>query len=872
METGWSCTALCKRWAAVALVFAAGLLTEEASAATWPPGFGESTVFTGLDGPVAVAFASDGRVFVAERSGLVKVFDSLSDTSASVFADLRPAVYDFYDRGLLGLALHPSFPTTPYVYVTYTLDKNPADPASPIPTWNDACPATPGATTDGCVASARVSRLTASGNTMVPGSEAVLVGLRGDGSGEAWCQQFPSHTVGGLAFGPDGSLYASSGDGANFTTVDYGQYGGTRPNTSNPLVPRNPCGDPPGGVGGAMTPPSALGGALRSQSLRRPGGPAVLTGAILRIDPVTGAALPDNPLFAHPDENARRIVGYGLRNPFRLAVRPGTSEVWIGDVGMDNWEEVNRIANPTAPPRNFGWPCYEGNGRQSGYDGTNLASCESLYAEGSAVAPHYTYAHAGSSSIAGVTFYDVGNYPASYQGALFFTDYSRRIIEVMTRDGSGVPNPAQVETFGSGLSGGAVDLVRGPEGDIFYVDHDGGRIQRITYGKPHAVATANPTSGLLPLSVQFNGAGSTGNGLTYAWDLDGDGQFDDSTAVSPSFVYSTPGNYPTRLRVRDANNLVDTAAPIAISAGNTAPTATLLTPAPGLTWRVGDVISFSGSANDPQEGALPPSALSWRLILQHCPSNCHEHLLQNFVGVASGSFPAPDHEYPAYLELRLTATDGTGLTGGASVDLHPETAILRFETSTPGLQLSVNSASAATPFSRNVIVASSNSLAAPAAQVLGGSRYNFSVWSDGGAAAHQVQAPPGGATFRATYTGSLRFHTLSPCRVVDTRQGTGALAPGSDRIVTVAGSCGVPAAAKAVSANVTVTEPTQAGFLVVRPVLAPVPETSTLNFERGQTRANFTTLGLSPSGQIAVRSGQTAGTVHFILDVNGYYE
>ena len=210
-----------------------------AGAATFPPGFQETTILTGLSRPTAVTFAADGRVFVAEKSGLVKVFDSFADTTPTTFADLRPEVYDYWDRGLLGLELHPGFPATPYVYVLYTLDKNPANPASSIPTWGDTCPAVPGATTDGCVASARLSRLSASGNVMVPGSEQVLLGLLDDGGGQAWCQQFPSHSIGSLAFGSDGALYVSSGDGASFNTEDYGQLGGTLPNTTTPLVPRN---------------------------------------------------------------------------------------------------------------------------------------------------------------------------------------------------------------------------------------------------------------------------------------------------------------------------------------------------------------------------------------------------------------------------------------------------------------------------------------------------------------------------------------------------------------------------------------------------------------------------------------------------------
>ena len=67
-------------------------------------------------------FASDGRVFVAEKNGKVKVFDSLADTTPDTFVDLGPWVHDFWDRGLLGLELHPAFPAQPYVYVLYTYD------------------------------------------------------------------------------------------------------------------------------------------------------------------------------------------------------------------------------------------------------------------------------------------------------------------------------------------------------------------------------------------------------------------------------------------------------------------------------------------------------------------------------------------------------------------------------------------------------------------------------------------------------------------------------------------------------------------------------------------------------------------------------
>ena len=79
--------------------------------------------------------------------------------------------------------------------------------------------------------------------------------------------------------------------------------------------------------------------------------------------------------------NAKRIIAHGLRNPFRFTTRPGTNELWIGDVGWNEWEEINRAHRPGGcAVENFGWPCYEGNGRQSGYDAANLNICENLYA------------------------------------------------------------------------------------------------------------------------------------------------------------------------------------------------------------------------------------------------------------------------------------------------------------------------------------------------------------------------------------------------------------------------------------------------------------------------------------------------------------
>jgi glucose/arabinose dehydrogenase/PKD repeat protein len=741
--------------ALLGLLFPASATPVAAAGPTVPGGFQDRLVWSGLSNPTAVVFAPDGsRVFVAEKNGRIKAYDGLTDSTATTVDDLSADVYNYWDRGLLGLAIDPKFTTgRPYLYALYTYNHILGN-GNDVPAWgstglNDTCPNPPGGNTDGCVVSGRLDRITLDTSTLAVTDTKHLI--------TDWCQQFPSHSIGSLAFGPEGALYVSGGDGASFNEADYGQLGGSLANSPTGV---NPCGDP-----------TDEGGALRSQDLRTSGDPTTLDGAILRIDPDTGAAWPSNANAGSGDANKARIIAEGLRNPFRMTVRSDGS-VWVGDVGYNTWEEINKIPDPNASPRNFGWPCYEGNAQQPEYAAHDLPICTGL---GSQNGPAYTYNHGSEvvpgdgcqspagSAIAGLAFHGTaGAYPSHYNG-LFFTDWARACIWFVPLGGNGDPDFSRIEIFDNlhpsdTTKGGAVYLGITPAGDLIYTNLNAGEVHVVTYGNdPVAVFTANPTSGLGPLTVKFNASGSAdpnGQTLSYSWDLDGNGTYGDSTSKTPSKTYTASGSVSVGLQVKDPDGNTDTVHHT-ITIGSTPPVPHIDTPSSSLTWAVGDEISFSGHATDAQDGDLPDSAFHWTLKIEHCPSSCHEHTVTSWDGVSSGSFDAPNHGYPSWLRLILTVTDSSGLSTTTSRDIHPKTGTVDTVSDPVGISVSPSSAIG--------IVGSTVDVSAVASAVLGEETWTFDHWSDGGARVHSASISEGATHLTASYAFQSSADAPSSC-------------------------------------------------------------------------------------------------------------
>jgi glucose/arabinose dehydrogenase len=680
-------------------------------------GFVRETVASDeLELPTAIAFAPNNTIFIAEKRGVVRVWQN-GAVLPPPFIDLQDEVNQNGDRGLLGLALHPNFPATPFVYLLYVYDP-------------------PGVTPDGDGARvARLLRVTAdAANPLVAATETdsrvVLLGknstLANIGNPNnnldetlVACQNsngfvqdclpddFPAHTIGQVSFGPDGKLYVSNGDGGTWLHVDA----------------RN----------------------LRVQALDS------LAGKLMRLDPETGAGLPDNPFYdGDPNSNRSKVFNYGLRNPFRFTFLPTTREMFIGDVGWGEWEEINRGRG-----KNFGWPCYEGangeNNLQVLYadNPQTAARCRQLDEAKVAQAPWYGYTRElfGASITMG-TFYTGTAWPAAYRGALFIADYNNNWIKYVTTDAQGHP---QVHDFSSDEHPvqGAVQIAQGPDEQLYYVAvGEVSGVYRLRYvgsgnQPPVAKLSANVTQGAAPLTVNFSSAGSTdpeGQTLTYQWTF-GDGTT--SELPHPTKTYSTPGNYRVRLTVTDEGGLAHFAE-LEIIVGNNRPTLSVSAPLNETRYRTGDVIRFSATASDPEDGDIS-ARIQWKALLHH-----NEHVHFDFFSATGGdgSFTVPDHGDGTYFELCANVEDRLGASSETVCrELQPRTVQYAFTSVPSGAEISFESTTRKVSFNVTTIPNSRREISAPATH----NGLPFIGWSDGGARSHFITIGDAPHTLTAHY-------------------------------------------------------------------------------------------------------------------------
>ncbi len=587
----------------VSFAFGNLALTPMPAKAALPPGFATETIVAGLNIPTAIAFTPDARILVAEKSGAIQVIKN-GQLLPTPLVQLTD-VNTYADRGLLGIAVDPNFATNKYIYLNYTYENTPG--------VNMTGPKT-----------IRIVRLTVNGDTASESTKVVLVGTVGGNLANPSCENYPmgtdcvasdssSHSAGALRFGPDGKLYATMGDGAGFDSVD----------------PR----------------------ALRAQNIDS------LNGKILRIN-TDGTAPNDNPFYnGDPNANRSKVYAYGFRNMFRFSFRPSTGALYGGDVGWDTWEEVNKIT----PGGNYGWPCREG----------NVATTYNCTATNH-INPVHSYIHSATSGGA-ITMgvFPTGTvYPAQYNNQLFFGDFAlnwMKLLDMGTSDTFVGVSDLMTDTDGAN---GPVDYAVGPDGHIYFISIYTGEVRRFVYTlgnrQPIAQISAVPTSGSLPLTVNFSSAGSSdpdSNPLSYAWNF---GNGITSALANPVYTYTTAGTYNATLTLSDGNGGVNIKS-ITINAGNRAPTANITSPTSGDLYNPGQVITVAGNASDPEDGAITGTALTWRAILHH---NTHTHVLETHTGNGF-QFTAPDHGDPAvYTEIELTATDSGGVTGKKSVNIY----------------------------------------------------------------------------------------------------------------------------------------------------------------------------------------------------------
>ena len=608
---------------------------------------------TDLSQPMEIAVAADGRVFVIEREGNVRIYKP--DSGATVLA-AHISVFSEIEDGLLGIVLDPGFATNQWLYLMYS-------PPSP--------------------SVQHISRFTVIGDTIDLSSEKLLLEVP---TQRSHC----CHSAGSLAFGPEDNLFISTGD----NTDAYGDY-------------YAPIDERPGRSDEDAQKSSANTKDLRGKILRihpeTNGTYSIPAGNLF----ATNQPNTRPEIYTMGNRNPFRISidpATGWLYWGEVGPDAYTESATRGAAGQD---ELNQAKGPG----NYGWPYFVGNNklyRDFDYEtGTPGAYFDPLSPTNNSpnntgltvlppakpaliwypYGPSAEFPELGSDSsrtaMAGPVYHFNPNnpstrkLPAYYDKTLFFYEFSRGYIKEIKLDADG--NVLKINPFSSNVwFDHIIDMELGPDGALYIVERDGARLSRIAYVggdySPVARASGTPNAGSTPLVVNFSSEGSydpnSTDTISFAWSFFGNGDID-STDANPTFIYATPGNYNAQLTVTDDKGN-QSVANVPIVVGNNRPTVTLSSPPNGALFDWGNVIQYQAAATDVEDGSTLNSSISCnRLLVEHfLGHNDHTHSQGSTAGCA-GTFRAPGSGESIvgnyFLQIEASYTDN-----GA-----PSTSVLR---------------------------------------------------------------------------------------------------------------------------------------------------------------------------------------------------
>lgn len=630
------------------------------AAPTLAPGFSVRSMPSGQSERLTdFSFAPDGSYFTTGKNGRLAWVSATG--TAKTLAEL--SVVTNRDSGLLGVAVAHDYPTSKTIYTTRSLSVN-SQWVMRLSAWTVSGSPTPTSITN----------------------ERRILELPGGPSG--------THTMSTVLAPPDGTLWVSVGDNANFSR-----------GTPDPL-------------------------ALRAQDLDQG------YGKLLHILP-NGNGVSANPYYdsARPTAWKSRVYASGFRSPFRFSIDPATGAPILGDVGYYSYEEVNIVRAGV----NYGWPCWEGNSQPPEYK--NFAVCRGV---GNS-SPLWVYPHGPlGTSVTGGTVYTGSSYPTAYRGSYFFGDYSSQRIYTLKYDATGkLTRTPEADGFGN-EQGAPVKFGEAANGDIVYADIINSQLKRLVYAAgnraPTARAIINNDSG--SGTVTFDASTSTdldGDTLRYAWDF-GDGSTGSGVRTTHTYPSGT-GRVSAELTVTDALGAKDTATYVVVP-GNRTPDLTVTTPPAGTTFAVGEPVTLSAIATDADDGTLD---VTWQVLLVHCSGGyCHDHPGDSGSG-PTFTRPFDDHGDDTRMEISATVTDSDGAVTSKIYIANPRQRTLTVSSKIASA-ITVNGTARQ---SSEVTVGAQVTVIAPTKASDGVA--TFERWNDGAARERQITMPNNDLTLTAVY-------------------------------------------------------------------------------------------------------------------------